>query len=174
MRALIAAGLATLALDQGSKALMLHVVDLPARGDLPVVPPYLVFRMGWNRGVNFGLFSDGAEAMRWVLVALALGISALVLRWAWAERDRAVVGVSAGLLIGGALGNALDRVVHGAVVDFLNMSCCGIRNPYVFNLADVGIFAGALGLALFAGGRAERRGRAARSARSGADRRPGA
>jgi signal peptidase II len=48
--------------------------------------------------------------------------------------------------VGGALGNALDRVLYGAVADFLNMSCCGIRNPYAFNLADVFIFAGAAGL----------------------------
>ena len=58
----------------------------------------------------------------------------------------------AGLLIGGALGNALDRVLQGGVIDFLNMSCCGISNPYVFNLADVWVFAGAIGLAVFTGG----------------------
>ncbi len=58
--------------------------------------------------------------------------------------------LAAGLLVGGALGNALDRVLHGAVADFLNMSCCGIRNPYAFNLADVGIFAGAIALVIWA------------------------
>jgi signal peptidase II len=52
-------------------------------------------------------------------------------------------------VVGGALGNAADRIVHGAVADFLNMSCCGIRNPYAFNVADIAIFAGAVGLALF-------------------------
>ena len=151
VRALGAAAAAAFAIDQGSKLAMLHVLDLPERGEVAVAPPFLVFRMGWNRGVNFGLFADDAAAMRWVLVAVALAISALVLRWARADRGRAVVQISAGLLIGGALGNALDRVVHGAVADFLNMSCCGISNPYVFNLADVAIFAGAIGLALFAG-----------------------
>ena len=54
--------------------------------------------------------------------------------------------MAAGLLIGGALGNSLDRLIYGAVVDFLNMSCCGIENPFVFNLADVAIFLGAIGL----------------------------
>ena len=156
MRALIAAAGAAFAVDQGSKLLMLHALDLPVRGEIPVLPPYLVLRMGWNRGVNFGLLSHDAEIVRWGLVALALGISALVARWAWAERGRVAVGVAAGLLIGGALGNALDRVAYGAVVDFLNTSCCGIANPYVFNLADVAIFAGAIGLALFAGGRGGR------------------
>ena len=161
MRALTLSALGAFAVDQGSKALMLVALDLPARGELAVAPPFLVLRMGWNRGVNFGLLSGGADVMRWVLVALAVAISALVLRWARADRDRPLVQVSAGLLIGGALGNALDRVLHGAVVDFLNMSCCGIANPYVFNLADVAIFAGAIGMALLAGrgghgGRADR------------------
>ena len=57
--------------------------------------------------------------------------------------------ISAGLLIGGALGNAFDRVVYGAVADFLNMSCCGFDNPYAFNIADIAIFSGAIGLAFF-------------------------
>ena len=51
-----------------------------------------------------------------------------------------------GLVIGGALGNVFDRLYHGAVVDFLNMSCCGINNPFSFNIADVWVFAGAFGL----------------------------
>jgi signal peptidase II len=59
--------------------------------------------------------------------------------------------VSAGLLIGGALGNVVDRVLYGAVADFLNMSCCGIENPYTFNVADIAIFAGAIGLIFFTG-----------------------
>jgi signal peptidase II len=53
-------------------------------------------------------------------------------------------------LIGGALGNVIDRIVYGAVADFLNMSCCGFDNPYAFNVADIAIFAGAFGLVLFA------------------------
>ena len=62
--------------------------------------------------------------------------------------------VCGGLLIGGALGNVVDRVLYGYVLDFLNMSCCGINNPFVFNLADVFIFAGAIGLVLFEGKKA--------------------
>ena len=64
------------------------------------------------------------------------------------QRERAKRGVD---LIGGALGNVLDRVLYGAVADFLNMSCCGIENPYAFNVADIAIFAGAFGLVLFPG-----------------------
>jgi signal peptidase II len=72
----------------------------------------------------------------------------------WIRREGAGrwAQISAGLLVGGALGNVIDRIVYGAVADFLNMSCCGIENPYAFNVADIAIFAGAIGLILFTGG----------------------
>lgn len=57
--------------------------------------------------------------------------------------------ISAGVLVGGALGNVIDRILHGAVADFLNMSCCGFTNPYAFNIADIAIFVGAVGLVVF-------------------------
>ena len=57
--------------------------------------------------------------------------------------------VSGGLLVGGALANVVDRLIYGYVLDFLNTSCCGINNPFVFNIADIFIFAGAIGLILF-------------------------
>ena len=66
----------------------------------------------------------------------------------------ALAAVSLSWLIGGALGNVVDRLLYGYVLDFLNMSCCGINNPFVFNLADVFIFAGAIGLVLFEGKKA--------------------
>ena len=138
-------------LDQATKALMLFALRLPERGVIDVAPPFLTFRMAWNRGVNFGLLSSGSEAARWALVGLALVICALVLWWMRGER-RGIALICAGVLIGGALGNVVDRIAYGAVADFLNMSCCGIENPYVFNVADIAIVAGALGLALFSGG----------------------
>ncbi len=137
-------------LDQLSKWLVVHVMDLITLGAIEVLPPFLNFRMGWNRGINFGLFANDAGVMRWVLIALALGICVFVLRWALKEGGTRVL-VAAGLLVGGALGNVVDRVVYGAVADFLNMSCCGIVNPFTFNLADVFIFAGAIGLILWTG-----------------------
>ena len=60
--------------------------------------------------------------------------------------------MAAGLLIGGAIGNVIDRLAYGAVADFLNMSCCGIENPFAFNVADISIFVGALGLVIFGTG----------------------
>lgn len=151
MRAMTLAAAAVFALDQASKLLVVQGLDLMHRGEIDVAPPYLTFRMAWNRGVNFGLFADDAAFMRWLLIAIALGISAWV--WVWTRREGAGLRhqIASGVLIGGALGNVVDRIVYGAVADFLNMSCCGIDNPYAFNVADVAIFAGAMGLILASG-----------------------
>jgi len=144
---------AVFALDQASKVWVVQVLNLRERLAIDVLPPFLNLRMAWNTGVNFGLFSGGSEVMRWGLIALALAIAAAV--WIWVGRMRAglTVQLPAGLLIGGALGNAVDRAVYGAVADFVNMSCCGWQNPWAFNIADVAIFAGAIGLFLFVGDR---------------------
>jgi len=139
-----------LALDQIVKLLVVQLLDLPGRGEIDVIPPLLNLRMAWNRGVNFGLLSDDGDLTRWILIAVAAVISALVVWWMRRE-TRAVALVSAGLLIGGAAGNVADRLIYGAVADFLNMSCCGIENPFAFNVADITIFAGAFGLILFGG-----------------------
>ena len=141
----------TLLADQASKLSIIHLLELPARRVVEVLPPLLTFRWGENTGINFGLFGGGGEASRWIMIALALAISAFVFRWV-REGRTPVMQVAGGLLIGGALGNVIDRLAYGYVADFLNMSCCGLRNPYVFNVADIGIFAGAIGLALFSGG----------------------
>jgi len=138
-------------LDQLSKYLVVHVMRLDQRQEVGVFPPFLNFRMAWNQGINFGLFQSGADVMRWVLIAVALVIAAWVWIWVRRERHSARVLISAGLLIGGAVGNVVDRVIYGAVADFLNMSMPGIDNPYSFNVADVAIFAGALGLVFFTG-----------------------
>jgi signal peptidase II len=151
MRALWIAAALAFAVDQLSKLVVVHGLNLKEVLFLPVAPPFLTFRMGWNEGVNFGLFAQ--FDMRWALVLLALAISAALVWWG-RSLPRPVARVSAGLVVGGALANALDRVLYGAVADFLNMSCCGIQNPFAFNLADVFIFAGAAGLVLW--GEAER------------------
>ena len=138
-------------LDQASKYYVVQVLDLRTRFAIDVWPPFLNLRMAWNTGVNFGLLSGGADFMRWALIALALAISVWVAWWMRREEGRPLVQMSGGLLIGGALGNVVDRVIYGAVADFLNMSCCGFTNPYAFNVADIAIFAGAIGLILFSG-----------------------
>lgn len=137
--------------DQASKWAVVTIMGLQQRLFIPVFDPYLNFAMAWNTGINFGLFSSGSWAARAVLIAMALAICAWV--WVWVRRDgaRKWMQVSAGLLIGGALGNVIDRLRWGAVADFINMSCCGLQNPYSFNIADVAVFAGAFGLILFSG-----------------------
>lgn len=151
MRLLGLAAALVFALDQALKLYVVHGLGLAERLRIDVLPPYLTLRMAWNRGVNFGLLSSDGDAGRWILTGIALAIAGGVAVWMARGRHRPLVLVSAGLLIGGALGNALDRVRYGAVADFLNMSCCGIDNPYAFNVADIAIFAGALGLVAFTG-----------------------
>jgi len=143
--------MAIFVVDQISKYVVVIWLDLRNVIEMDVLPPYLVFRMAWNDGINFGLFGNGSEVTRWVLVALALGISGWV--WVWVRREKAGIWAqgAAGLLIGGALGNVVDRIIYGAVADFLNMSCCGIENPFAFNVADIAVFVGAVGLVLFTG-----------------------
>lgn len=152
MRRLGITAVATFVLDQLTKLGVVHGLDLFHRGEIDVLPPYLTFRMAWNYGINFGLLSAGSDLARWGLVAVALGISAWVVWWMRGERGNWKAEVAGGLLVGGALGNIVDRIAYGAVADFLNMSCCGIESPYAFNVADIAIFAGALGLVLFAKG----------------------
>ena len=149
--------------DQVLKIIVVWWLNLAERGEIDVIPPLLNFRMAWNRGVNFGLLSGDAEILRWGLIAVALAISLWV--WLWVRRDAPSAGtqVLAGLLIGGALGNVVDRVLYGAVADFLNMSCCGIENPFAFNVADICIFLGAIGLAIFASKEKPPHGRAGNS-----------
>ena len=141
----------TMLLDQASKLAVVFGLDLEHRVEMDVLPPYLVFRMAWNDGVNFGFLGDQPAIMRWILVAVALAISTWVVVWVRREQSGVWSQVAAGLLVGGALGNVIDRVAYGAVADFLNMSCCGIDNPFAFNIADVAVFGGAVGLVVLSG-----------------------
>jgi signal peptidase II len=137
---------AVFAADRLTKWIVVEAMDLAHRQTIEIWPGFLAFRMAWNRGVNFGLLASDAETARLGLAGLALAVSIGVGWWA-RRRGDAFTLAAAGLVIGGALGNAWDRLQYGAVADFLNVSCCGIVNPFAFNVADVAIFAGALGLA---------------------------
>jgi len=135
-------------LDRITKWLVVEWMDLESIFRIEVLPPYLNFIMAWNEGINFGLFGAGDDLTRYLLIGLAIIIVAGLLYWV---RDKSgwLLPLCTGAIVGGALGNVLDRFIYGAVADFLNMSCCGIDNPYAFNIADVAIFAGAIGLLLF-------------------------
>lgn len=145
------AAAAAFGLDQISKYLVVFTLDLARVRAIDVWPPLLNFRYGENTGINFGLFDDGGDASRWVLIVFSLAVCAAVAIWVRRSHPSPVMQASAGMVIGGALGNVFDRIVYGYVLDFLNMSCCGINNPFVFNVADIFIFAGAAGLILFEG-----------------------
>lgn len=147
--ALFWAGLAALLIDQISKYVVVHVMGLWRVRAIDVWSPLLNFRYGENTGINFGLFDGGSEVARWLLIGFSLAVCAAVYVWVRRSPVSVRMQLSAGLLIGGALGNVVDRLLYGYVLDFLNMSCCGIQNPFVFNLGDVFIFAGAFGLILF-------------------------
>jgi signal peptidase II len=151
MRLIFWAGFWTFLVDQASKYFVVYWLDLRNLGSLDVLPPLLNFKMAWNYGINFGMFQGQTELARWFLIGIALVICAGVLYWMRREQPGRWGLISAGLLIGGALANVVDRVLYGAVADFLNMSCCGFTNPFSFNIADIGIFAGALGLVFLTG-----------------------
>ena len=133
-----------LIVDQFSKLIVVHALDLKTRGGMLILDPFINFRMAWNDGINFGIQLGD----KWILIALALVICAWVIWWMNRDRPRPTIQVMAGLVVGGAIGNVIDRIVYGAVADFLNMSCCGWENPYSFNVADISIFLGAVGLIL--------------------------
>jgi len=140
--------LVTFLLDQISKWYVVEYLDLKTKLAIEVLPPLLNFRMAWNTGINFGLFSNGTETMRWVLIAVALIVS-LAIIWYARKFNGWLAALFLGCILGGALGNVIDRISYGAVADFMNMSCCGINNPFSFNIADATIFIGAFGLILF-------------------------
>ena len=149
MRLVLLWAVIAFAADQLSKLAVVHGMNLKERLAIDVLPPLLNFRMGWNRGINFGLFGDSPEFARWLLIVLAFAICAALLFWAKRSLTRPITLVGVGMIVGGALANVLDRIIYGAVADFLNMSCCGINNPFTFNVADIFIFAGAFAIVIF-------------------------
>jgi signal peptidase II len=126
-------------LDQLSKWWVVEVVMNPPR--TIEVTPFFNLVMGWNRGVSFGLFNTDSPVTAWLLPAVAVVI--VVVLTAWLIRvDRLVLGAALGFIIGGAVGNIVDRLRFGAVADFLDFHAIGVHWP-AFNLADAMITVGA-------------------------------
>ena len=138
----------TFLIDQSSKFYVVHYLNLKERISIDVLNPILNFRMAWNRGINFGLFDSGGDTSRFALIALSIVLSACLLWWI-RNAENFIRQLSVSLIIGGAMGNAVDRIFFGAVADFLNVSCCGLRNPFSFNIADIAIFIGAVTLIIW-------------------------
>ena len=141
------AALVTMAADQASKLWLLFVFDLPAKGQVHLTP-FLDLVMVWNTGISYGLFPQEGTVGQWVLFAVKLAAVILLLGWLYRAGTR-LTALGLGLIVGGALGNAVDRVAYGAVADFVlfYLATATFRfNWYVFNLADVGIVAGVAGV----------------------------
>jgi signal peptidase II len=107
--------------------------------------PLFDMRMVWNRGVSFGLLRADQDLSRWALVLLSFGISGVFLWWL-RSAERRLTATALGLVVGGALGNVIDRIRFGAVADFFDFS--GLWFPWVFNVADAAITCGAIVLAV--------------------------
>jgi signal peptidase II len=135
------------ALDQASKLWLLYVFDLPARAPVRLTP-FLDLVMTWNKGISYGLFQQDGPLGQWVLLAIKVAAVVLLLIWL-ARAPSRLTAVALGLIIGGAAGNAVDSVLHGAVADFIlfHITTETFRfDWYVFNLADAAIVAGVAGL----------------------------
>jgi signal peptidase II len=135
------------AIDQAAKLWLLNVFDLANRGIVHLTP-FLDLVLTWNTGISYGLFPQESDFGRYVLLALKAG--AVLVLWVWLARaELRLTALALGLIIGGAFGNAIDRLAYGAVADFVLFH---IRTPsfnftwYVFNLADAAIVAGVIGL----------------------------
>ena len=138
---------AILLLDQITKHLVLgYFLDNESAIRVTEVLPFFNLVLVWNRGVSFGLFNDDTFDGPHALIALAAVLVALVARWLWQTQDRREA-LAFGLIIGGAVGNVIDRVRFGAVVDFLDFHAFGYHWP-AFNVADSAIVVGA-GVILF-------------------------
>lgn len=132
-------------LDQVSKYWIVNIVRLPEVGSIDVLPFFRLTFVG-NVGVSMGMFTAQSDAGRWLLVAVTATIASVVAVWIAREKQRLDV-VALGLVLGGALGNIVDRVRFGYVVDFLHFFW-GDRSFWVFNIADAAITCGVLLLLL--------------------------
>ena len=137
-----------LALDQVSKWFVVFYLELEQKLYLNLNNQFMNFYMAWNKGINFGIFEGDSTVQAYILTGISIAISIVFFIWL-RNSTSLLIQILASLVIGGALGNAIDRLLYGAVADFINVTCCGIRNPYSFNLADVFIFIGLIGLLIF-------------------------
>ena len=131
-----AVAIGALALDQLSKAFVIDAMAMDTRDPI-VLTPFLNLALRWNRGISFSLLQQDSMLGRLVLLGFALAATAFLGIWLWRTHDW-LAAIALGAIIGGALGNGLDRLVHGAVADFLDLHLFG-RNLFVFNIADAAI-----------------------------------
>jgi signal peptidase II len=128
--------------DQLLKALIMGPIGLQALGQIYLLP---ILNLTWveNYGIALGMLQAGHAVERWGLVVATSVIAAIVAVWIWRERNRTDI-FGLGLVLGGALGNIVDRIRFGYVVDFIDFHIGGFRPFLVFNLADAAITIGVL------------------------------
>ena len=147
LRSGIIAAVATLLIDQACKLWLLFAFDLAHRGTVRVTP-FFDLVLAWNTGITFGWFQNDSQIAQMVLMAVK--VVAVVALAIWMARSRTLLAtIALGLIIGGAIGNAIDRLAYGAVVDFALFHVQIGGNTYywyVFNLADTAIVAGVIAL----------------------------
>lgn len=129
--------------DQLVKYLVTGPIGLAYEGDSHYLLPIFSLTLVHNYGVSLGMLTADSELMRWGLVALTGGISVFVASWLWRETNRSDV-LGLGLILGGAVGNLLDRVRFGHVVDYADLHFGEFRPFLVFNVADAAITIGVL------------------------------
>ena len=144
----VIAAIAVLALDQASKLWLLYVFDIVHRGGKVTVTPFFDLVLAWNVGISFGWFQNDSPAVQ--IILMLVKASAVIVLAIWMARSRTLMAtIALGLIIGGAIGNAIDHFAYGAVVDFALFHVQIGGKPfdwYVFNLADVAIVAGVAAL----------------------------
>lgn len=141
----LACAVGVLLLDQASKLGLLYGTDLRLTYPWPLLP-FLDLTVVWNRGISYGLFQQDGDAGRWILTAIKI-VAAIVLSfWLRKAADR-MEAIGIGLIIGGAIGNAIDRVAHKAVFDFVHLHA-GSFSWYVFNVADAAIVIGVVAMVM--------------------------
>lgn len=139
----LAVALVTAVIDQASKLWLLFVFDLRARG-VVTLTPFLDLVLAWNTGISFSLFRQDGDTGRWILLGLTVVATILLVVWL-ARAASTATAVALGLIIGGAVGNAIDRLAYGAVVDFVRFHITTETfefNWAVFNIADAAIVFG--------------------------------
>lgn len=135
----LSAALAVFLLDQGHKWLMIGHFGF-VEGQKTTLTPFFDIVLVWNKGISYGLLPQDTALGRYLLLSIICATCLILLVWLARAADK-LAALGLGLLIGGAAGNALDRIIHGAVADFFSLHAFGFY-WYVFNLADVAIVAG--------------------------------
>lgn len=136
--AALALAAAIVVLDQAVKRWILDTLHLPELASVPVVGP-LRLTMVWNEGVSFGLLRAQHDIVRWVLAAFSITVAVVLAGWV-RKAERPLFALAIGLVMGGAVGNVIDRIRFGAVVDFVDVT--RLHFPWVFNVADSAISVG--------------------------------